>query len=1284
MNNSNQHVLSLPQLQGKSNYLEWKYRANLALRQMKLGKKQSSEELEVKSLSILVNSITDKIVGKIMHCATAESVMEKLDQIYGLKKDDIDELQDEFQSFTYNNSESLQENVSRLEGIRQKLYEVGEEVSDSSFRTRLLSSLPRRFDGIKSAIKLNSSIALDDLINALGSEDKDLQKKFDEKRNRSHVAKVAMIASHISNPGQSGSRKKWDQNQRKSDQSDQSSNKNAEETKDSITCNYCKEVGHIVKNCPTLEKRANTICYKCKGKGHFAKNCQLEQKKEKTTLACVGLTSLVNSNEIWIDRNAWILDSGCTGHICNDKRYFEKLEPVSAGILVGSDKVLDVNGRGTVRTDNGSCNLLFENVLLNENSPMNLISVYKLLKNGWKVKELSLTKFTLEKDLATITGILDKNNLWVVPINVISGISYDTCSVANLSLVRWHQRFAHQNFEYTKELLNRLEVKYESVPKDYKCVDCVKGKISEMPYRKSETVANEVGELTHSDLLTSPSLSLGGSKYALCLKDDFSRFRTVYFLKSKSETLECFRDYFERVKNLTGKNPRYLRSDNGTEEVNQEIDELLSSLGMIHQLTCPFSPPQNGRIERDMRTLSEAVTTVLTESKLKKSFWAEALSYVVYTLNRVSKSNVSDKTPYELFYNQGAYDVQSLREFGAKVIVKIPKEKRKKFDEKGEEGVFVGYQPGTKGYKVYLNSKNFTVSRNVVFLSKAQGVGESSEDVQEDEPIENTTSSEPIEDEGIEVMELDYDWESEGENDESVNAVGLFNLVVPNSFSDLDKLELEEKNLWKSAIERELDAMKKYSVWEAVNEIPPGTKPIDTMWVFRVKTDVNGNQAKARLVAKGCQIQDGKKSYYAPVASITSVRVFLAVSIRLKFHLKQLDVETAFLNGVLKEVVFIKVPEGYNEANVSYLRLLKALYGLPQSPRCWYDHLKEVLCKLGFRVSRVESCLFVLIKTNIVVLILAYVDDFFIAGNKIEEVNNVITRMQEHFTVKVMSNVSSFIGFHLNICDDAIDIDQTAYIEAIAKKYEVTNVKPTTTPMEQKLNLENKNGGSNSLCVLKFQKLLGAINYVMERTRPDVSYSTNKLSRYTLKATDELYKYLLRILKYLWTTKDMKLKMRYVSDVSPLEAYCDASWASESESKSTTGYVVKVYGNLVLFKSRKQKLVALSTAEAEYVALSECAKDVMWIRNLLIECGINVGVCVIFCDSQSAMKIAAAEGKCNRSRHISIKYHFIQDLVGKGFIKLEYVTSSRNLADFLTKATDSVVIKRSLRELSFV
>ncbi len=222
----------------------------------------------------------------------------------------------------------------------------------------------------------------------------------------------------------------------------------------------------------------------------------------------------------------------------------------------------------------GICvSLMYYTVL---DSPANLVSLVVLLKKGSSVSECNVNKIILVKDQFQMIAQRDKNDLWILPTEIVNEKT-ESNAVACLSISNWHRCFAHQNVQYTREILNRLGIKCEKTEfDDDKCVSCLKGKICRITYQPNLHLAKEVGELTHIDMLLSPSNSIGGSKYALVFKDDLSKFRTVYFLKTKENTVNLFEDYPNRLETQTGNEPKRIRSDNGTEEVNMKIDKLCS------------------------------------------------------------------------------------------------------------------------------------------------------------------------------------------------------------------------------------------------------------------------------------------------------------------------------------------------------------------------------------------------------------------------------------------------------------------------------------------------------------------------------------------------------------------------------------------------------------------------------------------------------------------------------------------------------------------------------------
>ena len=287
----------------------------------------------------------------------------------------------------------------------------------------------------------------------------------------------------------------------------------------------------------------------------------------------------------------------------------------------------------------------------------------------------------------------------------------------------WHEKLAHQNMQYVKTVLanNNIKVKNDSFEK---CQACLEGKIHRLPFSTSDTKTTRTCELIHADTcgpMEEPSV--GGSRYFLILKDDYSNYRSVYFIKSKDQVKKYIENFIRISENVTGNKIKYFRSDNGLEFVNNDLQKIFLEHGIVHQTTVPYSPEQNGKAERENRTLIEAARTMLCSKGLPKKLWAEAINTAAYVLNKTGKSNEEGKTPYETWTNK-SFDINTLKIFGTPVFAHIPKEKRRKWDSKGEKGIMVGYDENVKGYRIYFSDKNdVKIKRDVVFIEEHQHNG---------------------------------------------------------------------------------------------------------------------------------------------------------------------------------------------------------------------------------------------------------------------------------------------------------------------------------------------------------------------------------------------------------------------------------------------------------------------------------------------------------------------------------------------------------------------------------
>ena len=234
------------------------------------------------------------------------------------------------------------------------------------------------------------------------------------------------------------------------------------------------------------------------------------------------------------------------------------------------------------------------------------------------------------------------------------------------SLAEWHRKLAHIHYGQVRKMLKESKTVFDDDHNPF-CADCLIGKQHRLPFPVSDSRATKLCELIHADVCGPFEVpSLGGAKYFLLLKDDYSGYRKVYFLKNKSEVKEKIENFLPLVENVTGNKIVTIRTDNGTEFNNQEMFKLCEKRGIHHEKTCVYTPQQNGRAEREMRTIVEAVRTMLNSKDLDNVFWAEAVNTVVFTLNRAGSSPQEGKTPYKAWCNKDC-DLEIFKEFGQRL-----------------------------------------------------------------------------------------------------------------------------------------------------------------------------------------------------------------------------------------------------------------------------------------------------------------------------------------------------------------------------------------------------------------------------------------------------------------------------------------------------------------------------------------------------------------------------------------------------------------------------------------
>ena len=390
-----------------------------------------------------------------------------------------------------------------------------------------------------------------------------------------------------------------------------------------------------------------------------------------------------------------------------------------------------------------------------------------------------------------------------------------------------------------------------------------------------------------------------------------------------------------------------------------------------------------------------------------------------------------------------------------------------------------------------------------------------------------------------------------------------------------------------------------------------------------------------------------------------------------------MDVKTAYLNGELEEDIYMRQPEGFIKVGEEHkvCKLQRSLYGLKQAGRSWYKKIDAYLEELGLKRSNLDSCVYYQKKEKDMLFIALYVDDLLIFANNHKTIDELKEGLQRKFDMKDLGEAHYCLGIRItrDRAKGIIRIDQEKYIESILEHFGMTDCKAVSTPMDPSVTLTKDMSPStreeeNSMRDVPYQNAVGSLMYAMLGTRLDIAFAVGAVSRYSSNPGELHWRAVKRIFRYLKGT--IGHAVEYKRDGSDIHGYSDADWAGDPDSRrSTTGYTYILAGGAVTWSSKKQPTVALSTTEAEYMALTQAAKEGIWIKRLLSELGFNSpnDPIVINSDNQGSSALAKNPIQHARTKHIDIRHHFIREMVENKEVEIVYCGTDDMVADILTK-----------------
>nr|GEV11985.1 hypothetical protein [Tanacetum cinerariifolium] len=797
--------------------------------------------------------------------------------------------------------------------------------------------------------------------------------------------------------------------------------------------------------------------------------------------------------------------------------------------------------------------------------------------------------------------------------------------------------------------------------KDHLCSSCELGKAKRKSFHTKTTPSSKRRlQLLHMDLCGPMRVaSIYGKRYVLVIVEDYSRYTWTHFLRFKYKTPKVLIDFLRLVQRGLHAQVRVVRTDKGTEFLNQNLHAYFASEWILHQTSIVRTPEQNGVVKTQNHTLFEVARTMLSAAKVPLFFWAEAIATTCFTQNRSLVILIHEKTPYHIIndWKPTALEQDSLS-LGPQCQENVPQADRTvtmsneldllfspMFDELlNRSSQVVSNSSAVTTANVHnqcqqlhttpLNNQT-TTDHTCQPRTQAPAVT-STENINQAETIEEYAHvqdhefinifSTPVQDRG-ETLNRHVDssnihtfyqhhpsehrWTKDhpleqviGNPSQSVRTrrqlesdgeMCMFALIVSRTEPKIMK-EAMADSAWIESMQEELHQFDRLDIWELVDR-PLCKNVINMKWLWKNKHDEENTviRNKYRLMANGYAQKEGVdfEESFSHVARLEAVRLFIAYVTHKSFTVYQMDVKPAFLYGPLKEEVYMNQPDGFVDPYHpdKVYRLKKALYGLKQAQRAWYDELSNFLVSKGFSK-----------------------------------------------------------GIQINQSPRGIFINQAKYAQEILIKHGMTSCDSVGTPTATK-HLDVDLSGT-LVDQMKYRSMVGTLMY-LTASRPDIMHATCYCPRYQATPTEI---HLTAVKRIFWYLKDtIHMLLCYSKDTGfKLTAFSDSDHAGCLDSrKSTSGGIQFLGGDkLVSWSFKKQDCTSMSSAEAEYVPLSACCAQVLWMRTQLTDYGFHFDKIPMYCDSKAAIAISCNPVQHSRTKHIDVRYHFIKEQVEKGIVEL--------------------------------
>jgi hypothetical protein len=1074
------------------------------------------------------------------------------------------------------------------------------------------------------------------------------------------------------------------------------------------------------------KKLSEIVCYRCRATGHKMMHCETswddcKQHHEKAssgesaTVAQTPITTQEPAGHALVAAgDAAVADNGASRHIVSSEdnltnvTRFNEQDAPRVRVAGGSSIAATAEGdkQIVVLTTAGDTHSLQLRRCLVLPNGVELVSIDQLLREGQATR---FTQTTLEAHL----HLPDGSDL---PLQKSAGLvwirHHIDSAMAAISLKTLHTRLAHASRDKLLQLIKtHPDLKMHKVNDDMDdvCHTCEKTKATRQPMNRASTdhSGREPGDLLVADMAGPLRTTGSGHRYVLIIKDAASNVTNVLLLKTKSATSvsEAFEQFFKEQASMRPEGAlaitrgrTILQTDNDPTFLSGVVTSTLATHGVTIRTSGPDTSTRQGKAEAAVDRLFKDTRAMLSGSRAPATMWGHAIQHAAYCYNRLPSTTLGGKTPLEVLTGKHG-DVARLRTFGCKAFVWRDKEHRQgKLDDPAQAAIYLGESPHGEGHIVLVGAHTRT-STHCTFDEAAPGFttehnpDETIEATAPPTPPDSTAEATPATRDEPEEMEDEEDsptthththtTATRGNIFQQLQGHEIFGLaLLDEEATDLEPTLREamqgpNRDKWMEAVEDEFTGLEQRGTWTEVPEsnVPRGAQVLDMKIALKVKLDpTTGDQT--RLKARACirgfrQILPDGVTTSAPVVIGSSVKTILSLASALDLKVTTIDFTQAYLNADLNVPVYVRPPPEvaarFKTGHVLHVK--KALYGLSESGRRWYECLRDALKDMGLKQSFHDPCVFYRRDSKGTILVCTHVDDALIAGDP-KNIDELKERIRATFKITESPQMDSYLGWHIDKNGDgSYNITQEMKIYRCLEATGLLNCPTAPTPMTPNSKTKHDDDDTpldhNEFDL--YRRALGQLRHIAVTYRSDIAATLNHLSAHALEPHRKHLRQLKHLLRYLKGTAHMPLVLGKDKNIE-LSAYSDANWkSSEARGKNITGGIYRLCGGTIDTESHRQDCVASSTCHAEMIALSTIAKGVIHLRALLNELGHPQNTTTIYTDSEACDAIADNFGTTKKTRHVDAAHFLFQEYQEKGLIDVTYVPGTDQWADILTK-----------------